>query len=89
MNVDAVSSETPLNPIADAPASANIDSASISEQLLLSAVDGILPGISPTASFLSHLDTLQQTDPEGFSTVADSMTQLLHMDAKKIGRAHV
>jgi hypothetical protein len=82
MNVEAVSSETPLNPIADAPLSAKIDSVSVSEQSLLSAMDGILPGISPTASFLSRLDTLQQTDPEGFSTVADNMTQLLHMDAK-------
>jgi hypothetical protein len=40
-------------------------------------------GISPTASFLSHLEMLQQENPAEFSKVETSVATQLHDDASR------
>jgi hypothetical protein len=82
MNIDALSSVTPIHPVAEAPASAGAASTGDTEESLLMAMESSSTGISPTASFLSHLEMLQQANPAEFSKVAASISQQLQIDAK-------
>ncbi|HEV1283994.1 MAG TPA: hypothetical protein VNU44_01750 [Bryobacteraceae bacterium] len=82
MNIDAISSVTPIRPVPEAPASAGTASTGGTEESLLMAMEASSTGISPTASFLSHLEMLQVANPAEFSKVAASISQQLQIDAK-------
>jgi len=82
MTIDPISSATPVHPIPEAPASAGTASTGGTEESLLMAMEASSSGISPTASFLSHLEMLQQANPGEFSKVAASISQQLQIDAK-------
>jgi len=70
---------TPVEPLA----SAGTASIGGTEQSLLSAMEACSTGISPTASFLSHLEMLQQQNPAEFSKVETSVATQLHDDASR------
>jgi hypothetical protein len=82
MNIDAISSVTPIRPVPEAPASVGTASTGGTEESLLMAMESSSTGISPTASFLSHLEMLQVANPAKFSKVAASISQQLQIDAK-------
>src|SRR5580658_9967981 len=74
-----IPSVVPVEPIA----SAGTASIGGTEQSLLSAMEACSTGISPTASFLSHLEMLQQENPAEFSKVETSVAAQLHDDASR------
>ncbi len=62
-------------------ASAGYSSLGATEQSLLSAIEASSPGISPTASFLSHLMMLQE-ESTGYSNAMVNISTHLQADAK-------
>jgi hypothetical protein len=68
----------PVEPIA----SAGTSSTGGTEQSLLLAMQASSTGISPTASFLSHLEMLQKSNPIEFSKAAATISEQLQADAK-------
>ncbi len=84
--ISEIPAEIPLIPPVEPVehiASAGSASTGATEQSLLSAMEDSSTGISPTASFLSHLEMLQQSDPAEFSKVETSVATQLHDDASR------
>jgi hypothetical protein len=81
--INEIPSEIPSIAPAEPAASAGTASIGSTGQSLLSAMEACSTGISPTASFLSHLEILQQGDPAEFSKVETSVATQLHDDASR------
>lgn len=75
----------PVGPVGPVELTASAGTASIggTEQSLLTAMEASSAGISPTASFLSHLEMIQQENPAEFSKVETSVATQLHDDASR------
>jgi hypothetical protein len=82
MEINEITEKTarimPVEPMASA-GSASLGG---TEQSLLSALQASSPGISPTASFLSHLEMLQEEYPAEYSKAVASISTHLQADAK-------
>jgi hypothetical protein len=78
---EKIPSITPIEPT-EPTASAGYSSLGATEQSLLSAIEASSSGISPTASFLSHLLMLQEENPTEYSKAVVSISTHLQADAK-------
>jgi hypothetical protein len=81
--INEIPHEIPPVAPAEPLASAGTSSIGGTEQSLLSALEAFSTGISPTASFLSHLEMLQQANPAEFSKVETNVAAQLHDDASR------
>ena len=85
MNVNEISDEVPaipaISPI-EPHASAGSSSVDGTEQSLLSALQASSSGISPMATFLSHLEMLQEEYPAQLVSAETRVGAQLHEDAK-------
>ncbi len=81
--INEIPTEIPKILPAEPTASAGTASIGGTEQSLLSAREASSTGISPTASFLSHLEMLQQENPAEFSKVETNVAAQLHDDASR------